>query len=150
MRTLLFPPGSEIHSRELLLWRPIRAFGPPKLPIKASEKINPITSESRVNALQLRLRLVNFNPALWAFCTGVVTWFDVRALDCRPAARLARAVNDLQYLDQVKIVILKLAALIVAATRESFAQNISIGAALGTSLTPNFHPPSMAIGLQLY
>ena len=45
----------------------------------------------------------------------------------------------------MKIVILKLAALIVA-TRASFAQNISIGAALGTSLTSSFHPPSMAIG----
>ena len=42
---------------------------------------------------------------------------------------------------------LKLAALIVAATRASYAQNISIGGALGTNLTRNFPPSSMATGL---
>jgi hypothetical protein len=34
--------------------------------------------ESRVNALQLRFRMVNFNPALWAFCISAVIRFDIK------------------------------------------------------------------------
>ena len=102
--------------------------------------------ESRVNALQLRFRLVNFNPALWAFCTSAVIRFDIKGF--RLSFRCStRAASGLQYLDELKIVILKLAALIVAATRVAYAQNISIGAALGTNLTRNFPPSSMATGL---
>jgi hypothetical protein len=41
---------------------------------------------------------------------------------------------------EVKPVIVTLAALVIVLTRASYAQNFSIGAALGTHLTPNFQP----------
>ena len=79
---------------------------------------------------------------LWASGTSADAQVRRKALVCRPRA----SGQLLAGLVQVHAGAVTLAGWIVAAISPALAQNLSIGGALGTNLTPNFQPFPMAPG----